>query len=71
MQTMFEIPMVTATGAQEMFGQWPTKAGEKDMCWELPNMSLCETHLAFHQHKSAVMWGWGNGRSLSLAGPYD
>ena len=68
MQTMFEMPMVTAGAAKAMFGEWPPKAQEADPCWELTTMELCETHLAFQNNAWAKEWGWGNGRLVSTAG---
>ena len=64
MQTMFEMPMVTAEGAKAMFDEWPTKSAQNDPCWELSTMLQCETHLAFQLRKTAHAWGWGNGRPI-------
>ena len=67
MQTNFDMPMVTERMAELMFGQWPSKVGETDPCWELSTMAQCETYLAFHESVWAAAWGYANVRPIQIA----
>ena len=59
------IRMVTETAAKAMFGTWPEREDETDLCWELTTMEQCADNLAFHKSKWAKSWGWGNARLVS------
>lgn len=65
MQTGFEIPFILPETATQMLQDWPRQEVGGGLTWELGDMRMCETRLAFETNEWSKVWGMGNARPVA------